>query len=253
MTLNLEVMGGLVSRLRAVLAADIWCRRHGHDLVVNWPRIQPNLPEWDGFRARLSYLWQHPWIEQDMGVQYWPKEITHQKGGYKVRTCHPETFDVRADELREAFLRLVPRPRLQRAIDAVCMRPSLRMIVGVQVRSYIPQPGNPPVEWYVEKLAERDGLFYLVADERSTGEILRAAYPGRVLERKKDYQYGRRGILHSAADLYVLSQCDWVIGSAGSSYAELVAVLRGAKITGPLGEPGSIQGGRYEDKWNPAN
>ena len=79
--LHLTVMGGLCSRLRAVLGAGDWCQRHGcESLVINWPKQEPNLSEFGGFTVRLNELWDLPdwWVETDIGIQQWSIPISEQ-------------------------------------------------------------------------------------------------------------------------------------------------------------------------------
>lgn len=251
--LYLEVMGGLVSRLRAVLAADLYTRRKGMKLRINWPRRQDNLVEWDGeFQAKLEDLWRVPWETCDHPIMHFSGSERYKKDpDEQVRTCHPSDFGILDHEIREPFGRLVPTLAVRKAADI----PMPDGTVGLHIRSHLPHPDFKPLSWFVEvmKTYTSSQMFYLVCDEQSTEDKLREEFPRRILTRSKDYAYDLGGITKAAADLYVLSDLDktkMVHGSVRSSYSQLVAILRGAKIDGPLHGPGNIRGGRYSDAWN---
>lgn len=250
---HLQVLGGLVSRLRAVLGAMAYCEESGRRLVIDWPRSEPS-ETLGTFPIRFSEMWEHPYEETDIGRSFRKRDIEFAE----FRTCHIEDFHPYVlSRVPEYFDRLTPTAELQTLIDAVKLP---HPIVGLQIRRAMKAPATVGLDWFQDRTAEicradRCNAIFLAADEKGVSTRMQTFARARLLEfseQAKDYAYDRTGIVKAAADLYLLRQCDWVVGSNRSSYSELVALLRGAEYKGSHTKHDGLAGGRYEDAWNEA-
>ena len=252
---HLQVLGGLVSRLRAVLGAMAYCEDSERRLVIDWPRNEPS-EDLGTFPAGFRDMWYFPAvvIEQTDDHRTFPKRGIEDP---EFRTCHIEDFHPHIlGRVPEYFDQLKPTAELQALIDAVKLP---RPVVGMQIRRAIKAPATVGPEWFFRRMCclKRDYpqiTFFLSADSHFVSSLLTKDYPDLpVAEQRKDYAYDRAGIMKAAADLYLLRQCDWVVGSNHSSYSQLVALLRGAEYKGSHEKHNGLTGGRYEDAWSVAD
>lgn len=251
----LNVMGGLCSRLRAVLAAADFCERLGVEkLIISWPRAEPNLKEFGGFSQHLQWLWELPpnWIAGDMGVNKFPKSLypEHQasQADLKIRTCHPEDFEPESvAALMTQLDRMTPRFEPQDFGDCI----------GVNVRWSLRETMDVATpEWYAQRVREivRETGIRRVKLVTDSGEAYRrfvAGLPGlEVVENKRPFLYDGDGIAWQAQELYELASCQWFIGADRSSYSQMVRWMRGdteLDIT-----QCNVRASRSEDRLNPA-
>jgi hypothetical protein len=254
----LNVQGGLVSRLRSVVGAMAFADHLNTGLHVSWSSHQHNLP-W-GFDVRLSDVWQYDGtiIETDDRPKYGKEHGDWERDGGKLNTCHLWPFEkyflTEERTLKPGLTDRFPLgPEVQRYVDAIEFGD--RPVVGVQIRCWLTQPDSVPPEWYIDRMrkiaAEYDVQFFLNCDKKDVAEAVKFEFPGTLEQEKGDYKYDRPRILQSAADLYLMQKCDWMVGSNHSSWAEMAALMRGATYHHAHGRPGGVSGGNYEDAWNP--
>jgi len=272
--IHLQVIGGLASRMRCVLAAIQASRRTGKRLVVDWPKAEAAQRPLGTFAVSLEELWAGPYTVVDAG---------HVMGG-AVRTPRNEVpaalgrggdVQIRADSpyelgewcdmrLAETFRQsLCATPMLSEEVKRLRDRLP-RPAIGAHVRiANLSEERQPNYPWYFSRL---DSLppwpVYLAADSPEAAAAFGARLGGRlVLPERGDRlpvgTYNREGILRVAAELQVLSECDWVLGSRRSTYSELVCLLRGGEKIGPARKANraapNVRGGRYEDAAVPAD
>ncbi len=252
-TLHVQVMGGLVSRMRAVVGAIACCEATGRRLKIDWPKAEPII---DGFRATFHDLWSNDY-EVTSGGGAFPKRLSDLSGSGDVRfrTCHLVDFmPYYTKPLREYIAVLKPSAEValfSHQATAHFKRPT----VGLATRCTNNHPMMAKLGWFEQRMTalakQFTGVqFYLSCDTQAAFNRLSAPCLGRCITQDKTYKYDRIGIMKSAADLYTLAACDWVIGTNHSSYSEMVALMRGATLSGTHTEPGSLSGGNYEDAWN---
>lgn len=260
-TMTVQVVGGLCSRFRAVYGAAAYCEATGRELRVSWP-LEERSEDLGTFPARCSDIWSPtdslmPFHEVErIGRVSKDEKVLRGRGDVAFRTCHIEPFLPWVTKPWSHYIGLFKPTKV---IDALAAEP-LNLydfpVIGVNVRWALRDPRIATPEWFLSRLGELvrrfpEAKIFLSADAKSTSTLFRQTFPGRIIEQNKgEYPYDRTGILRSAADLYLLAACDWVIGSNHSSYSQTVAFMRGAKYLGWHGQPGGLKGGRYEDMWN---
>jgi len=226
--LRLCVMGGLCSRLRAVVGAIGFCETTNRDLVIHWIPREHRLIEQKGkFEATFSDIWNLP--QNTIETSAWEKfpktalEIDA-KGDLSIYTCHPEDFQPQFFDKSLGYYAnsLVPSPETQERIDSVTIPDGC---IGVHVRHEIAQPEAEPVEWYLERLQVEDSPLFLSADSKAVEDQIVTAFPDTIVQ-NKTYVYDRDGIIRSAADLYLLSQCNRIVGSFRSSYSQMAGWMQ---------------------------
>lgn len=238
-TLTVQVLGGLGSRLRAVLGAYAYCRYDGRQLRVHWPRQFPRHKH--DFAARLSDLWIYPGEDFEEGP---PRMRTNwdPSDNMEIRTCHPHIF---ADHMPGGFTKSLgsylvdgtfsPTPAVQDVISRTIHKWGGEPTVGINIRSI--RPGTDrvaPVEWYVERMKEIHDrvpgvVFFMSLDMEETSQAVRSALPKcSIIESGKSYDYDASGITHCAAELHILAEhCDWFIGAETSCFSQIVQWMRG--------------------------
>jgi len=232
-SLALNVMGGLCSRLRAVLAAADWCQRHGvPKLVISWPKDEPNLSEFGGFSLHLQALWKLPdeWYSFDSGIKQWPKKLDAKEQNdlaWYIRTCHPEPFAPSSvSALMKQLDRMEPLFKPQQFPDCI----------GVNVRWSLRESHNltSTPEWFAERVNHVSRLtgckdVKVVADSADGYKRFRAALASHLVvhENVRTFDYDGNGIAWQAQELYELASCRWFIGAEGSSYSQMVRWMRG--------------------------
>lgn len=226
--LRLCVMGGLCSRLRAVVSAIGFCETTNRELVLHWPKREHRLIDLDcKFEAMFSDIWQLP--SNVVETSAWEKfskaalEIDA-VGDLEIFTCHPEDFQPQffSESLGHYANSLVPSEETQKRIDSVTIPEGC---IGIHIRHKIAQPEAEPVEWYLERLQVEDVPLFLSADSKDVEDQILTAFPDTLVQ-DKPYIYNRDGIIRSAADLYLLSQCSRIVGSFRSSYSQMAAWMQ---------------------------
>lgn len=263
--LHVHVFGGLASRLRVVAAAIGYCELHKMRLVVCWPRREPNftrentgLAEDGVFDAWLSDLFDGPFREERMESRSEMAPTNRilsrsMSGGSRVRTCHPSVLEpwTFPEPVSAYFRRLRPTAMVKGFVDEMdsAFQNASRPLVGIHVRKTHSQPDAQHEGWYAARMLEMisvnsDVSFFLSCDDESVTKMLLA--PDRVIAQNKSFRYDREGIARSAADLYLLASCDWILGSCMSSFSVLADWLQSG---GPPPDDW-IPGVDYKDAWH---
>ena len=234
-SLNLTVMGGLCSRLRAVLAASDWCERHDvSDLIINWPTHEPNLDEFGGFTVRLRELWEVPvwWYEVDSWFKKWPKSLDQAAQKYDdhlyIRTCHPEDFAPRctADLMRQlGKMEFRHESKVYPDCIGVNIRHALREKMDVARPDWF--AGRLHELWPYQTPGYLDDVKLVTDGDAAETQFMDALDGTTVYVNKREYKYDANGIRAQAAELYELSSTKWFIGSDMSSYSQMVRWMRG--------------------------
>ena len=254
---KVEVMGGLCSRLRAVVGAMALCDQKGHQLIVNWPSRERIYKQFGGFQARLRDLWKYDEsvVENDV-IERLPKSLP----GNAIRTCHIEDFWRYFTPEKDPAWHMRKFPlsdKVRGYYDPLAYAlEGGSNVVGLHVRNWLKQPGTVGVDWFIEKIREfpDDQKFFLSCDSKEVSDRIHAERVGCVYEIPKNYDYDKAGIQKSMADLYLLAdKCAWVIGSNYSSYSQMACLMRGGRYLGPHDKPHGLSGGFYEDAWNGHN
>ncbi len=255
-TLHVQVLGGLVSRMRAVVGAIACCEATGRRLIIDWPKPEPAITS---FQATFHDLWSNDYEVTRGGVGLFTKNLTDlaKDCDIQLRTCHLTDFmPYYSKPLREYIAVLQPTEKVA-TFSAEALEKFRRPVVGIATRCTNNHPMMVDLGWFERRrdaiAKECDVQFYLSCDTKDAFDRLSAPYPDRCITQDKTYLYDRLGIMKSAADLYTLAACDWVIGTNHSSYSEMVALIRGAKLIGSHEKPDGTKGGRYEDAWNPSD
>lgn len=226
--LKVCVMGGLCSRLRAVVGAIGFCETTNRDLILHWPLKAHRLIEQRGvFEASFGDIWQIPCnVEETSTWQKFPKTALDidARGDLSIHTCYPEDFQPQFFNVSLGHYAnsLVPSSETQERINSVTVPDECR---GVHIRKKIAQPEAEPVEWYVERLQVEDGPLFLSADCKSVEDQITTVFPDTIVQ-EKTYAYNRDGIIRSAADLYLLSQCSNITGSHKSTYSQIAGWMQ---------------------------
>lgn len=265
----MKVIGGLACRVRCVIAAVAYTQRTGKRLVVDWKK-KDKAQKLGTFDVSLEELWEGPYEVTDTGKSWngtyrTPRDelaaALDGDGDLRIRTDSALAFGRwNVPNLGYWFRRyMLPTEMLANRIVALTSNlPS--PLIGVHVRDA--KPGSqraPDLDWYRRTIAERPAWpIRLCTESQRVADWFAAWYGDRVsISKREDDRpvgtYNRSGILHVAAELYLLADhCDWVIGSKRSTYSELVALMRGAvKIgsarTASAAAP-NTRGGLYEDQ-----
>lgn len=226
--LSLCVMGGLCSRLRAVVGAIGFCETTNRDLVIHWPPKEHRLIEQKGkFEATFSDIWELPpsTIETSAWVKF-PKTALEidAKGDLAIYTCHPEDFQPQFFDKPLGYYanQLIPTSETQERIDSVEIPGKC---IGVHIRNKISQLEAEPVEWYLNRLKMKIIPLFLSVDCKEVENQIVTVFPDTIVQ-DKSYVYNRNGIIKSAADLYLLAQCGSIVGSFRSSYSQMAGWMQ---------------------------
>lgn len=109
-------------------------------------------------------------------------------------------------------------------------------VVGVHIRrtDHVQAIQNSPIELFVKKMDELldqcDG-FYLATDDVGVKCEMRQRYGSKVVtydcNLKRD---SKQGIIDAFIDLYMLGSCERIIGSSGSTFSKVAAMLNNIPI-----------------------
>ena len=254
-------------RMRATSAAPGMLREL-YDQAAEF-RFAPDYATWEPseplrvFPCKLSELWVGiRGVNLPRRIQKNPDVLKSPDSGH-LRTCHIEPFLPWVDDLSVAFHGMCAAvPVLNRACEAVQTFGTSRPVIGVNVRSAQKDPRTVGVEWFIETIAKlpKSLAIFLATDDHTVTEAFASAFGDRVYQFQRKappgstwYKYDRDSIIKQAAELYILAECDWVIGSNHSSMSQTVAFMRGATYTGPHEKPGglgNLWAARYCDAWN---
>lgn len=270
--LQLKTIGGLCSRLRVILPAIGYCEKTNRRLIIGWGPHGNKKVNNGRVEALFGDMWLHPFEEDNVsayvsgckdriGIRDSREEII-------LNTCHPEKLspEMLDEPVSEYMNRLTPTEELQNLINEVQIP---EFCVGVIIRQSVAQPGAESSEWVIERMqvikdAAPHVTFYLYSDTRLASRAVRQRFS--VVEQIREYKYNRRGIMESAASLYHFAQCQWILGSFHSSYAQVASwmqshgpdpsvwnkfqSLKQEEKVDPLEWP---VGSNYEDSRRPAN
>lgn len=131
----------------------------------------------------------------------------------------------------EDYHLFIPTDALQKRIDEMTSQfgPSC---VGVHIRRTDNQPaiGKSSTDAFLSSMkqeveADSRTLFYLATDDRKEEEILRKAFPGRILSNQDRClaRDSREGMQDALLDLYCLAGTRKIIGSYFSSFTDIAA------------------------------
>ncbi len=217
--LKLQTQGGLASRMRTVIPAKALAEIRGVPLVVNWSRHAHVLTEQGcQFKCGLGELWEG--FDERNDHEKLPKTLDERMA---INTCHPESFHPETlPPLGEVFNSLIPAPPLAQAIKD--LPAVVEGSIGIHIRTEHPQPEATELKWYLELLSEipKDAPIVLSCENSQVSYRIRQVRRD-IIEQSKSYSYDRLGIIRAAADLYLLSQCCWIVGSARSSFSQLAS------------------------------
>jgi hypothetical protein len=210
--------------MRALVSAIGYCETTGRRLIVDWPRFGQGITDENNlFLAKMHDIWKHPYEEQDCGYDILSKSFVLgvDEDEQVIRTCSPETFQPWKFNLplSEYANRLIPSEEVQQRIDHVSIPDGC---IGVHIRYTIRQSMTEHPEWYAAQIMQLDAPIFLSADAKCVEDYIRKVRPD-VIVQEKDYRYDRQGIIGSAADLYLLAQCDRMIGAYSSSYSQMAS------------------------------
>lgn len=252
-TFEIQVNGGLCSRLRAVLGAIGYCESQNKRLVINWPRYQPNLP--NGFEARFSDIWEHLYEEiDDASTRSKDVSLLGHPGDVKFRTCHIDPF---VPYLKEPVSSYMDRLSQQCWVDetiSTCNHQFLdeeSPIVGVVIRDEMPHTEPVDMTWHIDRMLSiskhKPVSFFICCGKPETYKTIEKHF--NVFRVPKSFRYDKEGILHQAVELYMLPACHWILGAKDSSFSQLAALMSGATFT----EGTKSKGGRYEEEGRPGD
>lgn len=214
--LAVKVRGGLCNRLRALLSLA------ERNPLVCWPLIASG---WAEFHCPLSDLWQHPFREIT------PEEFARHDGP-KLETSSAH------GPLRLDLFRLHPdRQQEVDQFDHGCP-------IGVSIRTVRAHPltlERTPVEWFIARMREHPGPYFLSVDDPGVSARIRGEGIAVVEFPKRGAFNSRRGVQEALIDLYLLARCPKLIGSYYSSYSEFAAALAGVAAAGGRAQPGCIR------------
>lgn len=228
----LKTMGGLCSRLRVILPAIGYCEKTNRQLIIGWgPRGNKKVNN-GRVEALFGEMWSHQ-FEEDNASAYVSGckgkiHIKESRNKIILHTCHPEKLspEMLEEPISEYMSRLTPTEELQNLIDEVKIP---EFCVGVIIRQSVAQPEAEPPEWAIQRMHEiKEAMphvtFYLYSDTQLASDKVRQRFS--VVEQIREYKYNRRGIMESAASLYHFAQCQWILGSFRSSYAQVASWLQ---------------------------
>ena len=230
--LRLKTIGGLCSRLRVILPAIGYCEKTNRQLVIGWgPRGNKKVNN-GRVEAFFGDMWLHSFEEDNASfyVSSCKVKINIRDAREKIilHTCHPEKLspEMLDAPVSEYMSRLTPTKKLQKLVDEVQIP---EFCVGVIIRQFVSQPEAEPPQWAIQRMQEIKHAmpcvtFYLYSDTQLASHAVRQQFS--ILEQTKDYKYDRLGIIKSAAGLYHLAQCRWIIGSFRSSYAQVASWMQ---------------------------
>jgi hypothetical protein len=170
-----------------------------------------------------------------------------------------------------------PAPAVQSWIDAGAELIAGRPTVAVMIRFAVNNPGNvdlstiakymdalgsgkiwtdhnfetslrSPPDKFIARMKQfpENTQFFLATDCLFVEQMIREAFPGRIVQLPQTYRYDRETIQKRTAELYIAARCDRILGSYISSYCEFAGWLAGGKYSAcylwPAGE-----NEKYED------
>ena len=264
-TMTVEVMGGLCSRLRAVVGAATYCEATGRRLLVNWPHREPSEPLRE-FPCRLHDLWDVDCDERNQkdGLSK-HIEALRSTGDVQLRTCAIEPFLSWMPDIGAVF-RGVMKPTVE--LGAMIGHLADPYAVGVNVRAAQKDPHTVDVQWFIDEVRKRwpatSRTIFAAVDHAASLEALRAAFGDDVMAFARTelgsgpdpqwYRYDRDSVLKQAAELHILAdKCGFVLGSNHSSFSQTVAFMRGCGYGGTHERPGGLTNtaaAKYCDAWN---
>jgi len=256
--LRLQVNSRLASRMRAVIGAIAFCRATDRQLIIHWPHLDES-EDAGKFPCNMDDIWQHPYVEIHGDTSHWTSSLNsdlRSAGNLRYRTCHiAEWVEYFRRPIGDYLNELQPTAALAEAIAAVDILEGVPL-VGVVIRNHNRQKHTQPLDWFLGRMSDLRKLqpavhFVVSADCEETEGAVKACFGGAVHMQQKSYRYDQEGIIKWAADLYLLRDTHWVVGSTRSSFSQLVAFMRGASRVGQLHDQnGSVAGGGYEDTWH---
>lgn len=261
-SVTVQVNGGLVSRMRVVVSAIAYSIKTGRQLILNWPLTEPS-EKTGRFPVSFGELWEYPCEERNVRLHAMNKsaEGLYGNGDTEIRTCHVEPFKTWTGiDFRPWISKLTRTAMLNSVCDCIG---NVDDALGMNIRMAHKQPDTVDLNWWHNRLAclNYTGRVFLATDHDAAYNSIKALFGDMVVAfdrivgpyEKGWYLYDRDSIIKQAAELYVLSRCDYVIGSNHSSMSQMVAFMRGATWQRPHSTReclGNLLEAKYEDAWN---
>lgn len=248
-----SVYGGLCNRLRVLISAIAYCERFNCTLLVRWPVL-------DGFMATLPDLFDCPYRSigprtarylrsvartfngLHAGLNYAGKRIDMVDSNHKPKfVTYVETIEKFGEPYLDTSFpahahRLVPVPEISstiRGFDDVFQQST---VVGVSVRhtnAHSKTLEASPPEWFIERIKELQRSaphmkVFLSCDSPAVSDQIRQSVTCQVLELDKPFAFNTKESIRAAvADLYLLGQAKYILGSYWSSFSDTAFEMRG--------------------------
>lgn len=265
-TLYLEPCAGLGNRMLALLSGYALAKKNDYHLTVIWKREAPcncpieklfTLPE----DVTVISIYEHnrfkypvrnfcgrckkkmvlnqcgTFIECGEADQLYKKNGIDAvdrllEGDIYLKSCgiFYDWGDLRINEV------IRPVEKTQILLDKLRRNIQGNHVVGVHIRrtDHAQAIQNSPIELFVKKMDELwdkcDG-FYLATDDASVKDEMRQRYGSKIAtydcNLKRD---SIQGIIDAFIDLYMLGSCEAIIGSYGSTFSKVAAMLNNIPI-----------------------
>lgn len=237
--LLVHVNGGLGNRLRVAATARPWAVLAGRNVRIGWSTS-------GDFGAHLDDLFEHdlplinPVAPRAAAALFgWrtPSTLSLEDRGFVRAVGTGRQF--RGPNGRE----LDPGPELRRfrAAAEVAARvhaippkdgPRIGLMIRVGADAMAKTKSASPPDWFVRRVTElrRTGIefdVFLSADVPEVAQRVEEAVPRVHRLRAKRPHNSRLGLVDAAADLILLSRCDYILGSHASSFSEVAASMSG--------------------------
>lgn len=259
MSLTLVPMGGLANRMRAILSAWSLSTRLGEPLRICWLRdkglnarfsdlFEP-VPQFhvDDISGWKSFRFQQPrkknlfiprllqagyeqvlFDSQLASLQQEPHRLSAMVAGKHVLIGSGLGF-YPADSSRYASF-FVPRREILDRVNAALSGFSDN-VVGVHIRrtDNAMSIQSSPLEAFVERMRDfPDARFYLATDSEAVRAELEQLFPGRVMGNGRAASRGTLdGMRDAVAEMYLLSQTAYFLGSYYSSFSDIIVEMSG--------------------------
>jgi hypothetical protein len=248
-----SVYGGLCNRLRVLISAIAYCEKFNCTLLVRWPLF-------DGFMATLPDLFDCPYrsigprtakylryaaravngLHADLN--YDGKRVDLVNASHKPRLV---TYVETIEKFGEPYLdtsfpasahRLVPVPEILSAVRGFDDVFRHSTVVGVNIRHTnahsMTLDASPP-EWFIARIRELQRSaphlkVFLSCDSPAVSDQVRQSVTCQVLALDKPFAFNSKESIRAAvADLYLLGQAKYILGSYWSSFSDTAFEIRG--------------------------
>ena len=265
-TLYLEPCAGLGNRMLALLSGYALSKKNDYHLTVIWKREAPcncqlkklfilpddvdviSIYEHNRFKYPVrNFCGKHKkniiinkckkfidcgeadQIFQTNGVEAVDQIL---EGNTYLKSCgiFYDWGDLRINEV------IRPVEKIQILLDKLRRNIQGNYVVGVHIRrtDHVLAIQNSPIEMFVKKmddLLDKCDGFYLATDDAGVKDEMRQRYGSKIAtydcNLKRD---SKQGIIDAFIDLYMLGSCEKIIGSYGSTFSKVAAMLNNIPI-----------------------